>query len=131
MIYESIVNSKVKYASKIIVMLKIKGKIMKQKFLFSTMFILFIVGVYIPASYSQNPCPETPTVTYAGKTYNTVHIGSQCWLKENLDVGTRINGSNDQKNNGIIEKYCYNDDTANCTKYGGLYQWDEVMQYAT
>lgn len=33
------------------------------------------------------PCPGIPTVTYEGKTYNTVLIGSQCWLKENLDVG--------------------------------------------
>ena len=36
-------------------------------------------------------CPGTPTVSYSGKTYNTVQIGSQCWLRENLDVGTRIN----------------------------------------
>ena len=34
-----------------------------------------------------------------------------------------------QTNNGIIEKYCYNDDTANCTTYGGLYQWAEAVQY--
>ena len=36
--------------------------------------------------------PGTLTVTYAGKTYNTVQIGSQCWLKENLDVGTILSG---------------------------------------
>ena len=70
-------------------------------------------------------------VQYEGKIYNTVLIGNQCWLKENLDVGTRINGSQDQTNNGIIEKYCYNDDPNNCTTYGGLYQWDEIMQYTT
>jgi uncharacterized protein (TIGR02145 family) len=74
-------------------------------------------------------CPGTPTVTYSGKTYNTVLIGNQCWLKENLDVGTRINGNVDQSNNSTIEKYCYNDDPANCTSYGGLYQWAEVVQY--
>jgi uncharacterized protein (TIGR02145 family) len=75
------------------------------------------------------PCPGTPTVTYAGKTYNTVLIGTQCWLRENLNVGTRINGSSDQTNNNIIEKYCYNDDENNCTTYGGLYQWAEAVQY--
>jgi uncharacterized protein (TIGR02145 family) len=80
-------------------------------------------------TYSQNPYPGTPTVTYAGKIYNTVQIGSQCWLKENLNVGTRINGSINQTNNNIIEKYCYQDDTANCTLYGGLYQWAEAVQY--
>jgi uncharacterized protein (TIGR02145 family) len=70
-------------------------------------------------------------VSYAGKIYNTVQIGTQCWLKENLDVGTQVNVSVDQTNNDTIEKYCYNDDPANCTTYGGLYQWDEAMQYVT
>ncbi len=71
------------------------------------------------------------TVNYAGKTYHTVQIGTQCWLKENLDVGNKINGSLDQSNNGTIEKYCYDDILSNCTTYGGLYQWDEAMQYIT
>jgi len=76
-------------------------------------------------------CPETPTVTYSGKTYNTVKIGNQCWLKENLNVGTMINGNQDQTDNSIIEKYCYGNNPANCNTYGGLYQWDEAMQYTT
>lgn len=75
------------------------------------------------------PCPGIPTVTYEGRVYNTVLIGSQCWLKENLNVGTRINGGFNQNNNGIIEKYCYNNLESNCDIYGGLYQWDEMMQY--
>ena len=36
-----------------------------------------------------------------------------------------------QANNGILEKYCHNNDTANCETYGGLYQWPEAMQYGT
>jgi len=76
-------------------------------------------------------CPGTPTITYAGKTYNTVQIGTQCWLKENLDVGTMIQGSANPNNNGTIEKYCYDNSPANCTTYGGLYQWNEAMQYVT
>lgn len=81
------------------------------------------------SSITGAPCPGTPTVNYAGQTYNTVLIGTQCWLKENLNVGNMIKGSEDQLNNGRIEKYCYDNDSANCTKYGGLYQWDETMQY--
>jgi len=77
------------------------------------------------------PCPGIPTVTYQGQVYNTVLIGSQCWLKENLNVGTMINGSQNQTNNSTIEKYCYDNDPANCDEYGGLYQWDEMMQYTT
>jgi uncharacterized protein (TIGR02145 family) len=61
--------------------------------------------------------------------YSTVHIDTQTWMAENLNVGTRINGSVDQTQNSIIEKYCTNDDDANCAVYGGLYQWDEMMQY--
>ncbi len=83
---------------------------------------------------SGTPCPGIPTITYAGKTYNTVQIGNQCWLKENLDVGTMItsnSGDDNQTDNGIIEKYCHDNDEANCTTYGGLYQWNEAMQYVT
>jgi len=76
-------------------------------------------------------CPGIPTVTYGGQIYNTVQIGTQCWLKENLNIGTRIDGSMQQTNNSTIEKYCYDDLVSNCDVYGGQYQWDEMMQYAT
>jgi uncharacterized protein (TIGR02145 family) len=69
------------------------------------------------------------SVVYGGKTYNSVIIGMQCWMTENLNIGTAILGSQDQANNGIIEKYCYNNIPANCDVYGGLYQWAEVVQY--
>jgi len=91
---------------------------------------IYLTLLYYTTCYAQNPCPANPTIDYAGKTYHTVLIGNQCWLKENLDIGTRINGSVDQSNNGIIEKYCGNDDTAACSKYGGFYLWDEAMQYS-
>ncbi len=80
-------------------------------------------------------CVGLPTVTYEGKTYNTVQLGSQCWLKENLDVGVYVastyTGSihSDLANNGIIEKYCHDNNEANCATYGGLYDWNEAMQY--
>ena len=51
-------------------------------------------------------------------------------MAQNLNVGTKILGSVEQTNNSIIEKYCFNDDDANCAIYGGLYQWDEAMQYS-
>ncbi len=66
-----------------------------------------------------------------GQRYTTVQIGTQCWMAENLNIGTMINGSSNQTDNGSIEKYCYSDNTSNCDTYGGLYQWDEMMQYVT
>ncbi len=68
-------------------------------------------------------------VTYAGETYPTVQIGTQCWFQRNVNAGTMVLGANDQTNNGVLEKYCYNNDTANCATYGGLYQWAEAVQY--
>lgn len=77
------------------------------------------------------PCPDTPTVTYEDQVYNTILIGSQCWFKENLNVGAMIFGNLNQINNGTIQKYCYDDDPENCGEYGGLYQWGEMMQYSS
>jgi uncharacterized protein (TIGR02145 family) len=74
-------------------------------------------------------CGEMPLFMYGGQIYHTVKIGNQCWMRENLNVGTRIAGAQEQANNGIKEKYCYNDDTTNCSAYGGLYQWAEMVQY--
>ncbi|MBI9039267.1 MAG: hypothetical protein JEY97_14120 [Bacteroidales bacterium] len=65
------------------------------------------------------------------QTYNTVQIGEQCWMVENLNIGEMINGSSNMTNNSVVEKYCYNNDPANCEIYGGLYQWNEMMQYTT
>ncbi len=66
-----------------------------------------------------------------GKVYNSVQIGTQCWMAKNLNIGTRIDGSGNQSNNDTIEKYCYDDNPTNCNTYGGLYQWNEMMQYVT
>ncbi|MCX6233765.1 MAG: hypothetical protein NT175_03460 [Bacteroidetes bacterium] len=77
------------------------------------------------------PCPETPTVDYAGQVYNTIQIFSQCWLKENLNVGIMIPGTKEMTDNGIIEKYCFDNIEDSCLIYGGYYQWQELMQYIT
>jgi len=75
-------------------------------------------------------CGDTIVDSRDGQIYNTVQIGNQCWLVENLNIGTRLDAGNNQTQNGTIEKYCYNDNTSNCDIYGGLYQWDEMMQYS-
>lgn len=68
---------------------------------------------------------------------NWLAIGTQVWAKYNLNVGTMVPGTlgqpnvTNQTNNFITEKYCYMNDPANCTTYGGLYQWNEAMQYVT
>jgi uncharacterized protein (TIGR02145 family) len=72
-------------------------------------------------------CPSA--VEYGARSYRVVRRGSRCWMRENLDIGTMVAGVS-QSDNGLVEKYCYNNDTANCGAYGGLYQWDEAMEYS-
>ena len=88
-------------------------------------------SAYVFQFASNIPCPGTPSVTYGGQIYPTVQVFSQCWLTEDLNIGTMINGSLNQSDNGILEKYCYNNVSDSCTKYGGLYMWKEMMQYQT
>ncbi|MCX6249935.1 MAG: hypothetical protein NTX61_04200 [Bacteroidetes bacterium] len=80
---------------------------------------------------SPEGCGQPFTDTRDGNTYNTVMIGTQCWIAQNLNIGTMIDGTSDQTNNSIIEKYCYNNNSYYCDIYGGLYQWDEYMNYTT
>jgi uncharacterized protein (TIGR02145 family) len=63
------------------------------------------------------------------KSYPTVLIGSQCWMAKNLDLGTMKYSSIHQVDNCTVEKYCLNDVDANCSLFGGLYQWDELMKH--
>lgn len=77
------------------------------------------------------PCPGMPTVEYEGRLYQTVQVFSQCWLKENLNAGVMIPAGEPMTDNGIIEKYCYMDDADSCLKYGGHYNWHEMMNYTS
>lgn len=74
-------------------------------------------------------CGEQIIDSRDGKSYNSVQIGTQCWMKENLNVGARLNVTGVSTNNGVIEKFCYDDNEANCSVYGGLYAWNEMMNY--
>jgi uncharacterized protein (TIGR02145 family) len=64
-----------------------------------------------------------------GYYYNVAWIGNQTWMAENLRVGTLLPSSAPQSDNKIIEYYSYNDDRNYYSIYGGLYQWEEMMQY--
>jgi uncharacterized protein (TIGR02145 family) len=91
-------------------------------------------GDEVKSSVFQGPvtdfmCGSTIYDARDGKTYTSVKIGTQCWMQQNLNVGTQIPGTSAQTNNGVVEKFCYNNDVALCNVYGGLYSWDEMMGY--
>ena len=77
-------------------------------------------------------CPGMPTITDVdGNTYNTVQIGEQCWMKENLKTTTYRNGTeipNVTNANAWITLTTgayvwYDNDISWKDSYGALYNW--------
>jgi uncharacterized protein (TIGR02145 family) len=86
-------------------------------------------GAWKELAYGTGSITAPLTDARDGKTYNTVLVGTQLWMAQNLNIGTKISGTAEQTNNSTIEKYCYNNLDENCNIYGGLYQWGEIVQY--
>ena len=82
---------------------------------------------------SGSSCPATLT-DIDGNVYNTVEIGSQCWMEENLKVERYRDGSNIPTGlsdaawqAATTEAFAvYDNDTANKATYGLLYNWYAV-----
>ncbi|MBW6492907.1 MAG: fibrobacter succinogenes major paralogous domain-containing protein [Lentimicrobium sp.] len=82
------------------------------------------------------PCPGMPTITdIEGNVYNTVLIGEQCWMKENLKTTKYRNNTpieypgtdNDAWQNNTTGAYAwYNSDIGWKDSYGALYNWHAV-----
>lgn len=78
------------------------------------------------------PCPGNPTVTdYDGNVYNTVHIGQQCWMKENLRTTHYSNGeeilAGSESSTTVAYRYNPNNYGNVVSTYGHLYNWPAVM----
>ncbi len=77
-------------------------------------------------------CGENYVYDIEGQAYRTAQIADQCWMAENLNTGTMLaSAATDPTDNSIIEKWCYADTASNCDSNGALYDWDELMGYAT
>jgi len=77
-----------------------------------------------------NPaCGSSMTDYRDGTSYRTSLVAGKCWMMENLRYGsTLIPTTKAQTDNCTTERYCLSSDV-NCSTYGGLYQWDELIQY--
>ncbi|HYG53296.1 MAG TPA: FISUMP domain-containing protein [Flavobacteriales bacterium] len=84
---------------------------------------------------AQFTCGDSLLDTRDGQRYATVLIGSDCWFKQNLNYGTMVISDSsgtihsDMANNGIPEKYAQENNAANLSIYGGLYEGAELMDY--
>lgn len=74
-------------------------------------------------------CGDSLVDSRDNQIYPTVQIGNQCWMAKNLNVGNI--SYNNQTNNLVIEKFCYDHEPSNCNEYGGMYLWDEMMGYTS
>ena len=85
----------------------------------------------------SDACLNTPTVTdYDGNTYNTVQIGNQCWMKENLKTTHYADGTEIPLSTTINPygdtisplRYYPNNSSSILTRYGYWYNWEAVMK---
>ena len=89
---------------------------------------------YINNRWRQIWCNCSTTVIYNGVIYNTIQIGDQCWMKENLRTtkyndGTSIpnvTNSSTWTSTTSGAYCCYGNDPSNCVTYGALYNWYAV-----
>ena len=89
-----------------------------------------------PGAYDGQPCPGAATVTdYDNNTYNTVMIGTQCWMKENLRTTHYSNGTSiplgTSASTTTPYRYNPNDNASNVPTYGYLYNWPAVLHGAS
>ena len=83
-----------------------------------TAFLLMMMAmVFFVVGCVNDPNPEFGEMTDArdGQTYQTVTLGDQTWLAQNLNYETDNNS------------WCYDDDPENCGTYGRLYDWEAAM----
>ena len=81
---------------------------------------LYIGDQYVIIS-GGGPSPGTVT-DYDGNVYETVVIGTQTWMKQNLRSLHYADGST------IEDAYAYEDNESYVSDYGRLYTWNAVMK---
>ena len=99
---------------------------------FSNTYGCVVSPAPVSISVQANPfsCGGDLTDVRDGKKYKTANFSGHCWMTENLVYGSTLGSpGTPQTDNCIPEKYC-TPAALGCATYGGMYQWDELMDYA-
>lgn len=82
--------------------------------------VLFLLNISLTAGTKENIVTD-----YDGNVYNTIEVGQQTWLKENLKSLHYSDGTS------IPDVVAYNDDDSLANIYGRLYSWNAAMNNST
>ena len=88
--------------------------------------MLIMMGIFIVGSCQKDEFkpseqlsdfPRKGSVNLKGQNYNTIQYTADglTWMTENL-------------NYGVSDSWCYDNDPANCAKYGRLYTWEAAKR---
>jgi uncharacterized protein (TIGR02145 family) len=102
--------------------MRIKNALKKNCMLVSAILLFTLQGI------AQITVGDTIIDSRTGIKYPTIVINGTTWMTKNMNVGTMVQNTN-QTDNNILEKTCYDNDSTNCTIYGGLYTYNEAMMY--
>jgi uncharacterized protein (TIGR02145 family) len=84
-----------------------------------TIYLAAMLGISLLSSCTNPielpPLEDTFMDARDNKTYKRINIGEQVWMAKNLNYDA--SGSK-----------CYDNDPANCEKYGRLYNWETAME---
>ncbi|MBQ4434119.1 MAG: T9SS type A sorting domain-containing protein [Bacteroidales bacterium] len=113
--------------------MEIEGEIKAQTQILSETITLLVDYTTVPNPNDGTPCPDIPTLTdIDGNTYNTVQIGYQCWMKENLRTTKYADNTGIAHGFGSSSTAAYwyypNNSFSNEATYGLLYNWKAVMR---
>ncbi|MHC1737477.1 MAG: FISUMP domain-containing protein [Ignavibacteriaceae bacterium] len=91
----------------------------------SITFLFIAWGISYSTGKSVNLSPDSTLTDYDGNIYQTVQIGTQTWMKENL--------KSIHYSDGVLipNVASYNNSDSLASVYGRLYTWDAAMKNST